>query len=157
YARMLQRTVRPGDFSSLRVAGFASFGPQSAATAHAALALGIPMRGLYGSSELQALFAMQNPSSAPEERLLPGGLPADPAARVRVIDSEAGDVLDKGLQDRLEIYSPSAFEDYFAQPDAYREAFTAHGYFRTADIGYTRADGSFVFQARAGDAMRLSG
>src|SRR4029079_17143695 len=34
---------------------------------------------------------------------------------------------------------------------------TADGFFRTGDIGRLRGDGSFVYETRAGDAMRLGG
>ena len=34
---------------------------------------------------------------------------------------------------------------------------TDDGYFRSGDLGYTLDDGSFVYLARAGDALRLGG
>jgi len=42
-------------------------------------------------------------------------------------------------------------------PEATQAAFTTDGFFKTGDLGYTREDGSFVYQARLGDALRLGG
>src|SRR5262249_29825665 len=36
-------------------------------------------------------------------------------------------------------------------------AMTADGFFRTGDIGWLRGDGTFVYETRQGDAMRLAG
>jgi fatty-acyl-CoA synthase len=46
---------------------------------------------------------------------------------------------------------------YYGNPEATREAFTADGYFKSGDLGYTVADGEFVFLSRIGDVLRLSG
>jgi fatty-acyl-CoA synthase len=57
----------------------------------------------------------------------------------------------------LEIHSPTLFKGYFNNPIATKEAFTEDGFFKTGDLGYVRADGSFVYQSRMGDTMRLGG
>ena len=36
-------------------------------------------------------------------------------------------------------------------------AFAPDGFFRIGDLGYTEADGSFVYLARLSDALRLGG
>jgi fatty-acyl-CoA synthase len=46
---------------------------------------------------------------------------------------------------------------YFDNEKANRDAFTADGWFRSNDLGYTTSDGRFVFVARLGDALRVSG
>jgi fatty-acyl-CoA synthase len=46
---------------------------------------------------------------------------------------------------------------YFDNDAATREATTADGWFRSSDLGYTLADGRFVYLTRLGDALRLSG
>ncbi len=70
---------------------------------------------------------------------------------------ETGEVLPPGEVGGLEIGSDTLFAGYFRDPEATRAAFTEDGYFRTGDLGFTRADGSFRFLGRAGDFLRLGG
>ena len=46
---------------------------------------------------------------------------------------------------------------YYGNPEATAAAFTADGFFRSGDLGYTVAEGDFVFLSRIGDVLRLSG
>ncbi|OYU75443.1 MAG: hypothetical protein CFE32_14280 [Alphaproteobacteria bacterium PA3] len=46
---------------------------------------------------------------------------------------------------------------YLNNPVATNQAISADGWFSTGDIGTLRADGSFVYLTRAGDAIRLGG
>jgi fatty-acyl-CoA synthase len=46
---------------------------------------------------------------------------------------------------------------YFNDEAATRAAFSADGYLRTGDLGYSTAEDAFVFLARLGDAVRLGG
>ena len=48
-------------------------------------------------------------------------------------------------------------QTYFGEPEATREAFTADGYYRSGDLGYTTGDGRFVFLTRINDSLRLGG
>ncbi|MCK1740577.1 AMP-binding protein [Bradyrhizobium sp. 139] len=63
----------------------------------------------------------------------------------------------QGVSGELEISAPSRFLGYFNNPEATRDAITADGFFRTGDIGRLHGDGAFVYETRAGDAMRLGG
>jgi fatty-acyl-CoA synthase len=80
-----------------------------------------------------------------------------PEAKVRVRDTETGELAAAGISGEIEISAPSQFLGYFGNPVATRDAITADGFFRTGDIGRLRGDGSFVYETRAGDAMRLGG
>lgn len=80
-----------------------------------------------------------------------------PEARVRVRDAETGELAAPGISGEIEIDAPSRFLGYFRNPQATAEATTADGFFRTGDIGRLRHDGSFIYETRAGDAMRLGG
>lgn len=123
-----------------------------------AAARGLRVTGVYGSSEVQALFSHQNEIvSALEERALGGGRPVSADARVRARDVATGAILPHGESGELEIRAPSQLMAYFGNPQATREAHAEDGYFRTGDLGYTLADGRFIYQARMGDALRLSG
>ena len=145
-------------FPSLKLFGFASFSPRFIELAETLIPRGFPMRGLYGSSEVQALFALQQANLPIEERALGGGMPASgPLAHIRARDPETGVLSAHGVAGELEIKSPTLFCGYFNNPDATADAFTIDGYFKTGDLGYTRPDGSFVYLARMGDTMRIGG
>jgi fatty-acyl-CoA synthase len=158
---MLRRLIEhaePTPFPSLKTFGFASFSPRFIDLAKELIPRGIPMRGLYGSSEVMALFSMQQPDMPIEERALGGGYPAaDSLACVRARDPDSGALCAPGVSGELEIHSPTLFKGYFNNPIATKEAFTEDGFFKTGDLGYVRADGSFVYQSRMGDTMRLGG
>lgn len=120
----------------------------------------MPLTGLYGSSELQALAAGQPTTPARGDvsaRLLPGGALVHPEARVRARDPESGAVLPPGQSGELEIRSPSLMLGYLDNPEATARAFTDDGYFKTGDLGYALSEQQFVFQARMGDSLRLAG
>ncbi len=146
-----------GGFPSLRVAGFASFSPSLGSLPERAESTGITMVGLYGSSELQALVAAQDRDQALAKRQLPGGRLASPLARVRTRDLGSGAILPHGEVGEIEIRSPSLMRAYLDDEEATGEAVDAEGYFRTGDLGHTLDSRTFVFHARKGDYLRLSG
>ncbi len=143
YRRLMD--VDGAAFPAARVLGFAAFAPGAADLARNAWARGLPLVGLYGSSEVLALFATQGRDLPLEQRIEAGGTPASPDAELRITDGE------------IEIRSPTNFIGYLNNPEATAEAITADGFFRTGDAGHLRADGSFVFEARKGDTIRLGG
>ena len=73
-------------FDSVRFSGFAAFHSNAAASIAAAEAAGMHPHGLYGSSEVQALFSV----SDGESRLLSGGVPVNAGARLAVRDPQTG-------------------------------------------------------------------
>lgn len=156
--RMLDAAPAGRALPSLRVFGFAAFRADGADVAREATARGWPMRGLYGSSEVHALFAVQ-PGDAPDDaRLQAGGRPAAGAdAQVRVRDADSGALLAPGAVGDLEIRAPANFVGYLDDPQASADAVDADGWFRTGDVGWLRDDGCFVYETRRGDAMRLGG
>jgi len=149
----------PGaDFARLRFFGYAAFNPAHANIVQRADSRGLKLVGLYGMSEVQALFARQDESAPVAERLLGGGRPVSPLARVRARDPESGKVLAHGAQGELEFVAPSSrMVGYLGDDEATRKALTEDGWFRSGDLGHTLADGRFVFLARMGDALRLGG
>lgn len=144
-------------FPSLRVAGFASFAPSLEGLPERAEKAGIKLVGLYGSSELQALTAGQ-PLDAPlTERQRPGGRLVAPDARVRARDLETNAILPHGEVGEIEINTPSLMKGYLDNEEATAKVIDAEGFFRTGDLGHTVDDRRFVFHARRGDFLRLSG
>ena len=150
--------VEDASFSNIRFFGYAAFNPAQADIVQRADARGLKLVGLYGASEIQALFARQNEDAPVAERMLGGGRPVSPAARVRARDPETGMVLAHGMQGELEFLAPSSrMAGYHGNPGATADAFTADGFYRSGDLGYTPANGRFVYLARLGDALRLGG
>jgi fatty-acyl-CoA synthase len=157
FRRILALTDEPRPFPHARVVGFAAFQPGWREFAASAQARGLPLFGLYGSSEVQALFSIGRGDAPFADRIEAGGVPMSGDAIVRVRDTETGKLAPPGLSGELEIRTPSRFVGYFHNPEATTAAITADGFFRTGDIGRLRGDGSFIYETRAGDAMRLGG
>jgi fatty-acyl-CoA synthase len=156
YRRLLDAAPGERPFPSLRRAGFAAFNGDPAEFVAWGDARGLPLHGLYGMSEIQALFASQSPAAPAAERALGGGRPVSPLARVRVRDPESGRMLPDGEPGEIEAKGPSLMAGYAGDDAATRAAFTDDGYLRTGDLGYT-VPGGFVFLTRMGDALRLGG
>ena len=158
YRRMLE--LAPGDdpFPSARVFGYAAFNPGGAELAREAWAKRVPLFGLYGSSEVQALFSIQDADAPLERRIEAGGRPAGGAlAQVRIRDVETGELLPPERSGEIEIRAPGNFAGYWNDAAATAEAVQADGFFRTGDIGRLREDDTFLYETRKGDAMRLGG
>jgi fatty-acyl-CoA synthase len=139
-------------FDSVRFSGFAAFHSTAATSIAAAEAAGLQPRGLYGSSEVQALFSI----AEGDNRLLGGGVPVSRQVRLAVRDPESGAALPAGASGELWIDGPSRFVGYLENPDATERAIEANGMFGTGDLGRLDGDG-FIYEARLGDAMRLGG
>jgi len=141
---------------SLRRAGFAAFNGDPGALMDRCEAHGVPLVGLYGMSEVMALFAGQPPDAPREQRIKAAGTPVCPETVVRVRDPASGALLGKGEAGALEIRTPNRMLGYFGNPKATAEAIGGDGFLRTGDAGYLDETG-FVFLARMGDALRLGG
>ena len=141
---------------SLRMAGFAAFNGDPGTLMERCEAHGVPLVGLYGMSEVMALFAGQSPDASRGQRIKAAGIPVCPETVVRVRDPASGALLTKGETGALEIRTPNRMLCYFGNPEATAEAIDGEGFLRTGDAGYLDEAG-FVFLARMGDALRLGG
>jgi fatty-acyl-CoA synthase len=149
--KLLEAADSPADFSSCKLFGFANFSPAVTSLLEQAERNNLALTGLYGSSELQALVAAQPTHEGAGDlsvRYLAGGKLIHPTSRVRTTDPSTGEI---------EISCPSLMVGYLDNPEATAKAITADGYFKTGDLGYAVSEQQFVFQARMGDSMRLSG
>jgi len=151
--RLLDLDATAGALPSVRLFGFV-LNEDLAARAYAR---GWPVAGIYGSSEVQALFSLQSMDLPMPERILGGGRPASPEVEVHVRDIDSGQLLPPGASGELEIRSPTSFIGYLDNPEATAKVMRSDGFFRTGDVGRVREDGSFVFETRTGDAIRLGG
>lgn len=144
-------------FPSLQYMGYASFAPSMDDLPERAQQAGIPIAGLYGSSELQALVAGHRLDADWQYRRAAGGTLASPDGRVRAIDPENGHVLPHGAIGQIEIKAPSLMSEYLDNPDATKTAVHPDGFFCTGDLGFTVDERTFVFQGRDGEHLRLGG
>lgn len=157
FARLLDRV--PGDhpFPSVKWAGYAAFNASLDGLAEAAERRGLHLCGLYGMSEVQALYSLQPIDLAVARRKKGGGVPVSPLAHVRVRDPETGDLLGVGQPGALECAGPSLMVGYYGDDKATAETVTADGYVRTGDLAELDGNGGFTFLSRMGDVLRLSG
>lgn len=157
FRQMLAAQAAPAPFPSLRLCGYAAFNPALDSIVADAEARGVCLVGLYGMSEVQALYARQKVEAEVAVRKLPGGFPVAAAARARVRDPDSGRLLADGENGELELSGPSLMVGYYGNEAATRETLTDDGFVRTGDLGYVKPDGSFVFLTRMGDVLRLGG
>lgn len=145
-------------FDTARLCGFAIFTPGLKPVLHQMASEGLPLCGVYGASEVNAIFAIQPTTLPLKARLEGGGRPADnESTDVRVRSTDTGNLCAVGETGLLEIKAPTNFAGYFRNPDATAQAIDDEGYFRSGDIGYLCEDGTFTYLARGGDFIRLSG
>jgi len=157
YARLLD--IVPGDkpFPSVKWAGYAAFNAALAALPEQAEARGLLLCGLYGMSEVQALYSSRAAGTAVAQRKRGGGVPTSPLAHVRIRDPESGVLLGAGQPGVLECAGPSLMVGYYGNDAATAETITPDGYVRTGDLAELDGDGGFTFLSRMGDVLRLSG
>lgn len=144
-------------FPSFKYVGYASFAPSMDDLPERARAAGLPIAGLYGSSEMQALVAGHRLDTDWQYRRAAGGTLSSPQGKVRAIDPENGRVLPHGAIGQIEINAPSIMSEYLDNPEATRKAVHPDGFFCTGDLGYTIDEHTFVFQGRDGEHLRLAG
>jgi len=157
YARLLE--VMPGrwPFRSIKWAGYGAFNASLEDLPERAQPRGLRLIGLYGMSEVQALYARQPLKAPMARRKLGGGLPTSPLGHVRVRDPDSGALLGPGQPGALECAGPSLMVGYYGNEAATAQAMTADGYVRTGDLAELDGRGGFTFLSRMGDVLRLSG
>lgn len=155
--RLLAVSDGPRPLPSLRHFAYAKFNAALVDIVERAEQRGIILTGVYGSSEAQALFSVQPADAPAERRKLGGGFPVAAEACIRARHPESGELLPHGEPGELEIRAPSVMVGYDGNEEATRAVFTEDGYFRSGDLGYSCANGSFVYLSRAGDVLRLGG
>ena len=154
---LLQADVRNPALPSLTCCGYGAFNLPPEEITQRASARGLKLVGLYGMSEIQALFARREHTQADEERYLPGGKLISPHASVRARNPENKQILPHGESGELEFKGPSLLIRYFEDDSATDELIRQDGYLKSGDLGYTCSSSEFVFQARMGDTLRLGG
>jgi fatty-acyl-CoA synthase len=157
-SQLLAQSDAERPFPTVRFMGYAAFNPVRGDVVAHAEARGLKLVGLYGASEIQALFSRQDENAPTAERALAGGLPVSALARVRARDPESGRVLPHGEPGELEFLAPaSRMLGYHDDPAATLAAFTDDQYYKSGDLGFSKPDGRSVYLTRIGDSLRLGG
>ena len=139
------------DLSSIDCAGYGRFNSSLDGIVERCEARGVPLSGLYGMSEVQALYAFRGAEGLPlDRRWQPGGPLTSPRAMCRVVDGE------------LQLQGPSLFEGYLADGGSQidHELTGKHldgPWFCTGDMAEDEGSHSFRYITRIGDVMRLGG
>ncbi len=139
------------DLSSIDCSGYARFNTALDGIVERCEARGVPLSGLYGMSEVQALYAFRGAKGLPlEQRWQAAGELVSPRAERRVVDDE------------LQLQGPSLFEGYLADggddiDHALTDANFDGPWFRTGDLAAEDGPRSFEYITRIGDVMRLGG
>lgn len=145
-------------FARAHICGFGAFTPGLSSVLHAMATAGLPLAGVYGASEVNAIFSIQPRDCPVDQRLQGGGRPSAPdSVTVRVRNPDTGELCADNEPGVLEIRAPTNFAGYYRNPEATAKAVDAQGFFCSNDAGYLRGDGTFVYLARNGDFIRLSG
>lgn len=146
------------DLSSVRIGGYGRFNTSLDGIVERAEARGMCLVGLYGMSEVQALFSIRGIENDAATRGRAGGTLMSGSAQARVIDGE------------LQLQGPSLFEGYLAEGgETIDEALTTGAmdgdWFCTGDSALMddveetdgQNDGDFTFITRLGDVLRIGG
>jgi len=157
YARLLDMMPGRWPFRSIKWAGYGAFNAALENLPEQAQTRGLRLCGLYGMSEVQALYALQPLRLPVGQRKRGGGVPTSPLAHVRVRDPESGALLGPGQPGALECAGPSLMMGYYGNEKATAETMTSDGYVRTGDLAELDGRGGFTFLSRMGDVLRLSG
>lgn len=159
---MIARIIQVGtDLSSLDPVGYARFNNALENVPEDAAKAGLNAIGLYGMSEVHALYARR--SLRPKERMsIPGGSLASIEASARVVNPETSKVLEIGEEGELQLRGPSLFAGYLADggeniDSGLTSKHFDHDWFRTGDLARMEDEVTFEYLARLGDVLRLGG
>ena len=154
---LLDADTREHALPSLVCCGFGAFNTPPEEVALRASRRGVSVVGLYGMSEVLALFSRRDHHEPRDQVFLGGGTLVSPQATIRARNPDTGELQPHGEAGELEARGPSLMREYFGDLASTTAVFTDDGYFRTGDLGYTTSDRSFVYLTRLGDSLRLGG
>jgi len=174
---MFHRMLLTGfDLSSITVGGYGRFNTSLDGLVERADAVGAKLTGLYGMSEVQALFSLRDPTGTVSSRERGGGALTSPSAEARIVDPTTNELLPLGAEGELQLRGPSLFSGYLAEgggeiDHALTEAaHVTHAnsqgddssrnssrWFSTGDLAVMEGERTFTYLTRIGDVLRLGG
>nr|WP_073102673.1 AMP-binding protein [Pollutimonas bauzanensis] len=103
--------------------------------------IGINLKQLYGSTETSVFVCVQADGHVRADTVGP------PVKGVEIRVAENGEI---------QVKSPGLFKEYYRNPEATAESYTADGWYHTGDAGYLDADGQLKIIDRAKDVGKLA-
>ena len=155
--RMLEREAEAVPYPSLRTVVAFGINPPLDEHLQAFEKAGIFTNNAYGMSECLAYLTLRPRDVPMAEAMYGGGVPVNPASRLRIRNTETGALCPPGEEGELEVAGPTLMLEYADNPEANAKAWTADGWLRTGDLAYQRDDGCLVYISRINDMLRLSG
>ncbi len=150
--------AKPENLETVKWCGFAAFTHARVDDfAERCSRAGLHVAGLYGMSEVQALYARQPLGGPAADRARAGGALTSPDAEVQVRDPDTGAVLPAGRSGELYLKGPSRMCEYMDNRQATSDGIGKDGFVRSGDLGHLLEDGRFIFETRMGDGIRLGG
>jgi 3-phosphoshikimate 1-carboxyvinyltransferase len=110
--------------------------------------------GAYGTSE-GGLATLAAPTDPEEKAAGSDGRPLE-SIQIRICD-DGGNVLPAGQEGHLQTRSPTMFEGYLDEAELTANAYTADGWYRTADLGRIDAEGYLYITGRVNDIINRGG
>lgn len=148
---------RPRDLSAFRRLLIGDFYGESARIAAWAEAeTGATVVGIYGSSEIFALTGFWSATDPLPLRHRAGGRLVTDGMEVRSVDPVTGEATDGPGE--LQFRGPNVVDAYLGDDGTIAAGSrTRDGWFSTGDLGVAPGDGTFTYQCRMGDSLRLKG
>ncbi|WP_353153367.1 AMP-binding protein [Pollutimonas bauzanensis] len=103
--------------------------------------IGINLKQLYGSTETSVFVCVQSDGQVRADTVGP------PVKGVEIRVAENGEI---------QVKSPGLFKEYYRNPEATAESYTADGWYHTGDAGYLDTDGQLKIIDRAKDVGKLA-
>ncbi|WP_182357258.1 class I adenylate-forming enzyme family protein [Tomitella gaofuii] len=142
------------DLSGLKYVSWGG-GPLSLAVVRRFRELGVHLGTTYGMTEITGSVSYTAPDAGDEELAGTVGKPVD---EIDFLLADAqGRPVPAGETGEVLVRHPGLLLEYFGNPAATAEAFTADGYFRTGDVGYLRPDGNLCLVARTKEIFKSGG
>ena len=82
---------------------------------------------------------------------------AAPNTKIKIIDVDTGETLNRGAKGEVCVRGPQIMKGYLNKPDATANTIDAEGWLHTGDIGYADDDGHFFIVDRLKELIKYKG
>ena len=142
------------DLASLQQVGWGG-APMTRTLVGRLRATGAQLGTVYGLTE-SCVAVAYNDDDADDATLAETVGRPDPRLELRIADDDGREV-EAGMPGEIQVRNPCLMSGYLHLPAETREAFTADGFLRTADIGVLRPDGNLTLVGRINEMFKSGG